>query len=90
MITKLVCYRLGNISPVKRTNLHRELYGYTDNSNYGKYRYHRKGLLENIKHKKVLDCAIITDERNSKSLIKILRKYKAKISVFEVFVNFKL
>lgn len=90
MDAKLVCYKLGNISPIQRTNLHRELYGYTDNSNHGKYQYRRKGLLEGIRHKKVLDCVIVINNENSKELVKILRKYKAKISVFNVLVNFRL
>lgn len=90
MATKLVCYKLGNISPIQRTNLHRELYGYTDNSNHGKYKYHRKGFLEGVKHKKVLDCVIIVSNENSRNLVKILRKYNAKISIFDVLVNFKL
>jgi hypothetical protein len=90
MGTKIVCYKLGNISPIHRTNLHRKLYGYTDNSNHGKYKYHRKGFLEGVKHKKVLDCVIIVSNENSIDLVKILRKYNAKISVFDVLVNFKL
>ena len=90
MTAKLVCYKLGDISAIQRTNLHRELYGYTDNSNHGKYKYHRKGFLEGVKHKKVLDCVIIVSNKNSIDLVKILRKYNAKISVFDVLVNFKL
>src|SRR3989338_1396682 len=83
MATKLVCYKLGNISAIQRTNLHRELYGYTDNSNHGKYKYHRKGFLEGIKYKKVLDCVIIVGNENSRNLVKIVRKYGAKISMFD-------
>jgi len=90
MAAKLVCYKLSNISPVQRTNLHRELYGYIDNSNHGKYKYSRKGFLEGKRHKKVLDCVIMINNENSKELIKILRKYKAKVSIFDVFVNTKL
>ncbi len=90
MTVKLVCYELGNISPTQRTNLHRELYGYTDNSNHGRYKYHRKGFLESVKHKKVLDCVIVINNENTKKLIKILRKYRAKINVFDVLMNLKV
>lgn len=89
-MAKLICYTLRHISPIERTNLHRELYGYVDNSNNGRYKYRRKGLMENIKHKKVLDCVIIVNDENSKKLVKLLRKYKAKISLFDVFVNLTL
>ena len=90
MTATLVCYKLGNISAIQRTNLHRELYGYTDNSNHGKYKYHRKGFLEGIKYKKGLDCVIIVGNENSRNLVKIVRKYGAKISVFDVRANFRL
>jgi len=89
MTAKLVCYKLGSISAIQRTNLHRELYGYTDNSNHGKYKYHRKGFLEGIKHKKILDCVIIVSKENSTNLVKILRKHNAKISIFNILADFK-
>ena len=89
MTATLVCYKLGNISAIRRTNLHRELYGYTDNSNHGKYKYHRKGFLEGIKHEKILDCVIIVSKENSTNLVKILRKHNAKISIFNILTDFK-
>ncbi len=88
MQAKLVCYSLQKSTPTIRRNFHRELYGYTDVSCNGKYVYKRKGILSAIAHKKIFDAIIITN--NYKPIVKVLKKYKAKMRVFDVFVNFKL
>lgn len=88
MQAKLVCYSLGKANATVRRNFHREMYGYTDVSCNGKYTYKRKGVLSGIAHKKVFDAIIIT--KNEKPIIKVLRKYKAKIHTFDVLIKFML
>ena len=81
---KLVCYHFGKIDPSRRMMFHKEMYGYKDFSNRGKYLYQRKGVLNTVKHRKILDCVILTDERGARTIVKILRKYQAKTFVFSV------
>lgn len=88
MRAKLVCYSFGTINAAVRRNFHREMYGYRDVSCNGKYVYKRKGVLNTVAHKKVFDAIIITN--NEKPIVKVLRKYKAKIRVFDVLINFTL
>ena len=88
MRAKLVCYSLGKADSTTRRNFHRELYGYTDVSCNGKYVYKRKGVLDTVAHKKILDAILITD--NAKPIVKLLREYKAKIHVFDVLIKFKI
>lgn len=38
----------SDISSSKRARFFRDLYGYNDNSQYGKYHYRRKGILDKI------------------------------------------
>lgn len=90
MRAKLVCYSLGKVSNTIRRKFQRELYGYKDISNHGKYRYERKGLIHRIKCKRVMDSVIITTERNAPELIKLLKKYRAKVHVFVVLLKNKL
>jgi len=73
----IICYSLGSIEPKKRTKFNRELYGYEDQSNHGKYKYQRKGILSKIKHEKPLNSVIITSE-NPQNIIKHLKNYKAR------------
>ena len=88
MMVKLVCYSLGKADSTIRRNFHREFYGYTDVSCNGKYVYKRKGVINSVPHKKVLDAIILTT--NEKPLLKVLRKYKAKTRVFDVSIDFRL
>ena len=90
MKAKIVCYTLEKANAVTRTKLHRELYGYKDLSNRGKYQYKREGLIHRIKCKKVMDSVIITTDRNVKELTSLLRNYGAKIHVFTVLLKKKL
>lgn len=84
MQTKLVCYSLKKISPSMRTKLHRELYGYKDVSNRGKYNYMREGLIRKIKCKKITDSVILTSTDHAREIVRILRRYMAKIHVFDI------
>jgi len=72
----IICYSLGSIEPKKRTKFNRELYGYEDKSNHGRYNYKRKGILTKIPHEKPLEAIIIC--KTPENIIKHLKKYKAK------------
>jgi len=88
MRAKLVCYSLGNANATIRRNFHREMYGYTDVSCNGKYKYKRDGALGKVAYRKVLDAIILTN--NEKPIVRVLRKYKAKTRVFDVLIKPKL
>lgn len=90
MKTKLICYKFKKLSPSKRMSFHKEMYGYKDFSNKGKYIYQRKGILDSIEHKKILDCVILTDLEGSRIITKLLKKYGAKTHVFDVSIDFQL
>ena len=57
----------------------REFYGYTDKSNYGKYTYYRKGLLDVVPHIKLIRGAIIVQKNDQKKVITFLRQFNAEI-----------
>lgn len=90
MQARLVCYTLGKASAVARRNFHRELYGYRDVSCFGRYVYERKGLLDSLPSRKIQDGVVVVDRKYSKKLVGLLRRYKAKIHVFDAQVPFKL
>ena len=79
----IICYSLGKIDPKIRTKFNRELYGYKDKSNHGRYNYNRKGILSKTKYKKPFDSVIILNSKGKK-VIEILNKYNAK------FISYKL
>jgi len=78
---KIICYSIKHLKPVEQNKLQRELYGFKDISNKGKYVYRREGLLNGSNHQKIYFTGILVDNKILKELIKILRKHKAKIHV---------
>ena len=84
MNKQLVCYALKKTSPTIRTKLHRELYGYTDISNHGKYSYKRPGLLAKTASTRITDAVIISPEKEASKIVKLLNKYHADIWIFSI------
>ena len=78
----IICYSLGSIEPKLRTKFNRELYGYQDSSNHGKYRYKREGLLGKD-YKKPLESTIVI-KSNVNKVIKHLKEYGAKYIAYKL------
>jgi len=78
----LICYSLGSIEPRLRTKFHRELYGYKDKSNHGRYNYERKGILPKG-YKKPLDSVLVLRSK-IRVVIDHLKRYNAKFVVYKV------
>ncbi len=87
MNAQLVCYTLEKLDQSERTALSRELNGYKDFSNKGKYVYVRQGLLQKMKHVKPHDSVIIVKREHKNKLLKMLKKYKASIKQYEIQIK---
>ena len=84
---KLICYTLGKADSTARSLFKRELNGYKDISNSGKYEYRREGLLHKINHKMPIRSVIIVAEKDKNKVTSLLSKYKAKYYVFSININ---
>lgn len=78
----IICYTLKKTTPTTRNKFKRELLGYTDHSNKGKYKYKRKGILQNIPHLRPIRSTIIIENKNKQKIIKFLQKYNAIYHTF--------
>lgn len=74
----LFIYKFGKRTPAKVTKTNRELFGYTDRSHHGKYRYWRDGLLSKVAHKRIAKGVILTDFVNNREVMDALEKVGAK------------
>ena len=84
MITgQLIVYRTNHLPRTQESKLSRELYGYTDKSQYGKYTYKRPGILDKIPHIIPLGwrALLITRPQNARAVIKTLQEFQAQIYV---------
>ena len=70
----------------QRAHLFRKLYGWHDQSQYGKYQYERKGLLSDIPHVKLMRGVFIIRKQDKLKIIKFL-KGKAKVVSREVILT---
>lgn len=59
----------------------REMYGFKDISNHGKYTYRRHGLMNSIQHGKLYFSSLCVDENDVNKILKILKKHKAEAHV---------
>lgn len=71
----IIVYRQSNKS--KSVQLSQALHGYRDHSNYGKYVYRRKGLLDRIPFQKVFNGVFIVKSEDAGDFIRLLEKYGA-------------
>jgi hypothetical protein len=79
-------YNLKGVPVTKKTLIHRALYGYTDHSNKGGYKYERKGALESIKYTKIGNGVILLDTKHVGQLMSIFRKQKVKVSIMNLLM----
>ena len=67
--------------------LTRKIYGYTDSSNNGQYKYQRKGILSNIHYEKIANGVFWVDPKYEEQVIKELLKLKLKIEIFNLVIK---
>lgn len=79
----LLIYGFDSISPKKRLEFNRRLYGFSDQSNFGEYLYFRKGIL-NPKECERLAKGVVLCRNKPKELIKHLKEYKANYRILTV------
>lgn len=79
----ILVYGFSLISPKKRLEFNRKLYGYLDSSNFGNYTYFRKGVLKPKTYEK-LAKSIVLLYKKPKELIAYLKSYKANYRIFKV------
>lgn len=87
MKAKLIVYELSDLDQYHKVLVNRALFGYMDNSNKGAYQYERKGILDKIKHLRLLKGAIIVEIKNQKKVVSVLKKHKVKPGVFDIGIK---
>lgn len=84
MNSVIVSYTLEKSKPHQKILIHRLLYGYTDISNNGSYKYKRKGLIEHYSGTKLNRGVFIIPLEHQDKIIPLLRKNKANIRAIPV------
>ena len=79
---KIICYTFGSKpTAAERNKIRKQLWGYTDFSNSGRYKYSRKGLLSEIPHIKLIRSVFIVRKEDCYQVVEFLKAHDA--TVFE-------
>lgn len=85
MMGILIVYRLRTPhNPNVASALVKRLYGQNTSSQGGKYRYRRKGLLDDIPSVRLIRGVIIVEKKNKKKIVELLEEFDAEVYVREV------
>lgn len=79
----ILVYGFKFISPKKRLEFNRKLYGYSDFSNFGAYTYLREGILKPKTFERLAKGVVLISKK-PKNLVKLLKSYKAHYRIFKV------
>ena len=81
----LIAYRLRTPhDPNVASALVKKLYGQNTSSQGGKYRYRRKGLLDEISSSRLIRGVIIVRKKDKNKILELLNEFEAEIHVREV------
>lgn len=84
MEAKIITYSVKNLSIAEQNQLRKKLNGHNDRSHGGKYKYRRKGLLDQIVHLKPNRSTIIARKEEASKVIQLLKKHKAEILSYNI------
>ena len=86
----LIAYRLRTPhDPNVASALVKKLYGQKTSSHGGKYRYRRKGLLDDIPSSRLIRGVIIVRKKDKKEILELLDGFDAEGHVREVILKSK-
>lgn len=83
----MICYDLSKLDQIKKVDVKRALFGYTEYSNNAKYTYKRKGVLSDILHFRPAKAVVIVESKNGGKIIRALKANKARCKVYNIEVN---
>ena len=71
----LLAFRLRKSDPNLASMFVKKLYGQPTSSHGGKYRYRRKGLLDDIPHRKLIRGVIVVREEDAQKVVSFLKDF---------------
>ena len=84
MEAKIVFYRQGELDQNTKFKLRRDLLGIEQKSNFSRYKYKIKGILDEIDHYRPVNSTIIIKKEDVKQIKEVLRKYNTKFEIFSI------
>lgn len=87
MIGTLIVYRLKPPhNATVASALVKKLYGQETSSHGGRYRYHRKGLLDEIQHNKLIRGVLIVRREHKDRVVELLESFNAEVHARQIIL----
>jgi len=83
----LVSYKLNRLPAPERCRIYREFHGWRDKSQYSKYTYNRKGLLNDIPHIVINRCVLIAKKQDAGRIISFLKENNVDVFVRDIILT---
>jgi hypothetical protein len=81
----IISYDLRKCTRTERSSIQRAINGFVDYSFNQKYKYKRKGLIEEIPNIYLNNGVVIVLSKDTSKITSILKKNKAKVKVINVY-----
>lgn len=86
MNAKIIFYNQKRLNQNTKFKLRRDLLGLEQKSNFSRYKYSIKGVLNQIPHYRPVDSTIIIKSKDLQNITEILDKYKARYETFDIVI----
>ena len=87
MKSVIISYTLEKAKPHQKIIIHRLLYGYTDFSNNGSYKYKRKGIIEYYSGIKLNRGVFIIPAKYKDKIVSLLLKNRATVRIIPTILH---
>lgn len=84
MDAKIIFYKQDKLDQNTKFKLRRELLGLEQKSNFSRYKYQIKGILNEIPHYRPINSTIITKNKHTTKIKKILKKYGTEYEIYTI------
>ena len=86
MLATIICYDLvsAGLSGRAKSRLDRELHGWTDRSNNGRYTYERDGLFQRVPHLRPVRSVLVVASGHAGEVIGLLERHGALVFAREI------
>lgn len=86
MRAKIVCLDFSKHSKSKQSRISQKIYGYTDNSNNGRYSYERPGILTPVPKIILAKASFVIPEKNAEILAEI-KKMDVIVKTYDISIK---
>jgi hypothetical protein len=85
---RLIVFKLAKTNDrVAMNRFCRRFYGYLDHSHNDKYRYQRKGFLDDFPHLKLQSGVIVVRRQNTRAILSFLKEYNSEIFMRDIILT---